>query len=212
MAKGILGRKLGMTQIFVGGEELIPVTVVQAGPCTVIQKKTRDTDGYDAIQIGFEETKPHRATRPSLGHFKKAGSVPLRILREIRVENSSDYEVGQVLKADMFQPGDRVDVIGVSKGKGFQGVMKRHGFGGGRASHGSMFHRRPGAIGAHEAPGKVFKGKKLAGQMGNRRVTVQNLQVVEVDPDRNLIMIRGALPGAKHGALMLRNAVKLGGK
>ncbi len=212
MAKGILGRKLGMTQVFVGGEELIPVTVVEAGPCTVIQKKTKDADGYDAIQIGFEEIKSHRATRPALGHFKKAGSGALRILREIRVENASDYEVGQVLKVDMFRPGDRVDVIGVSKGKGYQGVMKRHGFGGGRATHGSMFHRRPGAIGAHEAPGKVFKGKKLAGQMGNRRVTVQNLQVVEVDLDRNLIMIRGAVPGAKHGALMLRNAVKLGGK
>ena len=212
MAKGLLGRKLGMTQVFVGGEELIPVTVVEAGPCTVIQKKTKDADGYDAIQIGFEEVKSHRATRPALGHFKKAGSGALRILREIRVENASDYEVGQVLKVDMFRPGDRVDVIGVSKGKGYQGVMKRHGFGGGRASHGSMFHRRPGAIGAHEAPGKVFKGKKFPGQMGNRRVTVQNLQVVEVDLDRNLIMIRGAVPGAKHGALMLRNAVKLGGK
>lgn len=212
MAKGLLGRKLGMTQVFVGGEELIPVTVVEAGPCTVIQKKTRDTDGYDAIQIGFEEVKAHRVTRPALGHFKKAGSGPLRLLREIRVDNAADYEVGQVLKVDMFQPGDRVDVIGVSKGKGYQGVMKRHGFGGGRGSHGSMFHRRPGAIGAHESPGKVFKGKKLAGQMGHQRVTVQNLQVVEVDTDRNLIMIRGAVPGAKHGALMLRNAVKLGGK
>lgn len=212
MAKGLLGRKLGMTQVFVGGEELIPVTVVEAGPCTVLQKKTRDTDGYDAIQIGFEEVKAHRVTRPALGHFKKAGSGALRLLREIRVDNAADYEVGQVLKVDMFQPGDRVDVIGVSKGKGYQGVMKRHGFGGGRASHGSMFHRRPGAIGAHESPGKVFKGKKLPGQMGNRRVTVQNLQVVEVDTDRNLIMIRGAVPGAKHGALMLRNAVKLAGK
>ncbi len=212
MAKGILGRKLGMTQVFVGGEELIPVTVVEAGPCTVIQKKTRDADGYDAIQIGFEEVKAHRATRPALGHFKKAGAGAMRMLREIRVENADDYEVGQVLKVDMFRPGDRVDVIGVSKGKGFQGVMKRHGFGGGRASHGSMFHRRPGAISAHEAPGKVFKGKKFPGQMGNKRVTVQNLQVVEVDLDRNLIMIRGAVPGAKHGALMLRNAVKLGGK
>lgn len=212
MAKGLLGRKLGMTQVFVGGEELIPVTVVEAGPCTVIQKKTRDTDGYDAIQIGFEEVKAHRVTRPALGHFKKAGSGPLQLLREIRVDNAADYEVGQVLKVDMFQPGDRIDVIGVSKGKGYQGVMKRHGFGGGRGSHGSMFHRRPGAIGAHESPGKIFKGKRLAGQMGNRRVTVQNLQVVEVDADRNLIMIRGAVPGAKHGALMLRNAVKLGGK
>ncbi len=212
MAKGLIGRKLGMTQVFVGGEELIPVTVVQAGPCTVIQKRTRDVDGYDAIQIGFEEVKPHRANKPTLGHFKKASSTPLRILREIRVENVEEYEVGQVLKADLFSPGDRVDVVGVSKGKGYQGVMKRHGFGGGRATHGSMFHRRPGAISAHEAPGRVFKGKKFPGQMGNKRVTVQNLQVVDVDPERNIILIRGAVPGAKNGALMVRNAVKLGGR
>jgi len=212
MAKGLLGRKLGMTQVFVGGEELIPVTVVEAGPCTVVQKKTRETDGYDAIQIGFEDVKPHRATRPALGHFKKAGATPQRILREIRVENADEYEVGQVLKADLFSPGDRIDVIGVSKGKGYQGVMKRHGFGGGRRSHGSMFHRRPGAISAHEAPAKVFKGKKFPGQMGNKRVTIQNLQVVDVDPERNLILIRGAVPGAKHGPVMLRNAIKLGGK
>jgi len=212
MAKGLIGRKLGMTQVFVGGEELIPVTVVQAGPCTVIQKRTRDVDGYDAIQIGFEEVKPHRANKPTLGHFKKASSAPLRILREIRVENVEEYEVGQVLKADLFSPGDRVDVVGVSKGKGYQGVMKRHGFAGGRATHGSMFHRRPGAISAHEAPGRVFKGKKFPGQMGNKRVTVQNLQVVDVDPERNIILIRGAVPGAKNGALMVRNAVKLGGR
>ena len=212
MAKGLLGRKLGMTQVFVGGEELIPVTVVEAGPCTVVQKKTRATDGYDAIQIGFEDVKPHRATRPALGHFKKAGAAPQRILREIRVENADEYEIGQVLRADLFSPGDRIDVIGVSKGKGYQGVMRRHGFAGGRGSHGSMFHRRPGAISAHEAPGKVFKGKKFPGQMGNKRVTIQNLQVVDVDPERNLILIRGAVPGAKHGPLMLRNAVKLGGK
>lgn len=208
MAKGLIGRKLGMTQVFVGGEELIPVTVVQAGPCTVVQKKTLETDGYDAIQIGFAEVKAHRVNRPKMGHFKKAGAEPVRILREIRVEDASAYEVGQVINADIFKPGDRVDVTGVSRGKGFQGVMKRHGFGGGRASHGSMFHRKPGAIGAHEAPGRVFKGKKLAGQMGNKRVTVQNLQVVDVDPERNIILLRGAIPGSKNGAVILRNAVK----
>jgi large subunit ribosomal protein L3 len=212
MAKGIIGRKLGMTQVFVGGEDLIPVTVVQAGPCTVVQKKTRATDGYDAIQIGFGDVKAHRVNRPTLGHYKKTGAAPSRFLREIRVDNADEYEVGQVLGADIFKPGDRVDVVGVSKGKGFQGGMKRHGFGGGRATHGSMFHRSPGAISAHEWPARVFKGKKMAGQMGNTRVTVQNLQVVEVDAERNIILLRGAVPGAKNGTVVLSNAVKYGGK
>ncbi|MHB8765414.1 MAG: 50S ribosomal protein L3 [Deferrisomatales bacterium] len=212
MAKGLIGRKLGMTQVFVGGEEVIPVTVVEAGPCTVIQKKTRSTDGYDAIQIGFAEVKPQQATRPMVGHVRKAGASPVRILKEIRVENADDYQVGQVIKVDIFSPGDRVDVTGVSKGKGYQGVMKRHGFGGGRASHGSMFHRRPGAISAHTEPARVFKGKKMAGQMGNRPVTVQSIQVVDVDLERNLILLRGAVPGSKNGAVVLHNAVKYAGK
>ncbi len=213
MGKGLIGRKLGMTQVFMGGEELVPVTVVQAGPCTVVQKKTRETDGYDAIQLGFGEVKPHRVNRPMMGHFKKAGVSPTRVLKEFRVENVDEFEVGQVLKvSDVFKPGDFVDVTGYSKGRGFQGVMKRHGFGGGRASHGSMFHRAPGAIGAKEAPGRVFKGKKFPGRMGNRRVTVQNLQVVEVDPERNLILIKGAVPGAKNGTVILREAVKVSGK
>ncbi len=212
MAKGIIGTKLGMTQVFIGGEDLIPVTVVQAGPCTIVQKKTRDIDGYDAIQIGYGDVKPHRVSRPLLGHYKKSESAPTRVLKEIRVDNADEYEVGQVIRADIFQPGDRVDVTGISKGKGFQGVMKRHGFGGGRGSHGSMFHRAPGAISAHEQPGRVFKGKKLAGQMGDKRVTVQNLQVVEVDLEKNIILLRGAIPGAKNGPIMLRNAVKYAGK
>lgn len=212
MAKGIIGKKLGMSQVFVGGEELIPVTVVEAGPCTVIQKKTREADGYDAIQLGFSEVKPHRVKRPMMGHFKKADAVPVRVLKEIRVDNIDEYEVGQVVKADIFKPGDRVDVTGVTKGRGFQGVVKRHGFRGGRASHGSMFHRGPGAIGAKVAPGRVFKGKKFPGQMGNRRVTVQNLQVVDVDPERNLILLRGAVPGGKNGSVVLRDAVKYGEK
>lgn len=212
MAKGIIGRKLGMTQVFVGGEDLIPVTVVEAGPCTVVQKKTKDVDGYDAIQVGFGEVKPHRVTRPLLGHYKKSAAAPTRFLREFQVENIDEYEVGQVITADIFKPGDRVDVVGISKGKGFQGGMKRHGFGGGRATHGSMFHRAPGAISAHEWPAKVFKGKKMAGHLGSARVTVQNLQVVDVDPEKNIILLRGAVPGAKNGALVLRNAVKYGGK
>ena len=212
MAKGLIGRKLGMTQVFVGGEELIPVTVVEAGPCTVVQKKTQEADGYDAIQIGFGEVKPHRITQPELGHFKKAGAAPARFLKEIRVDDVDAYEVGQVLTAGLFKPGDRVDVTGISRGKGYQGVIKRHGFSGGRASHGSMFHRKPGAIGAAESPGHIFKGKKFPGQMGNKRVTVQNLQVVEVDLERNIIMLRGAVPGGKNGAVVLRNAVKYPGE
>jgi large subunit ribosomal protein L3 len=212
MAKGLIGRKLGMTQVFVGGEELIPVTVVEAGPCTVVQKKTQEADGYDAIQLGYGDVKPHRVNQPKLGHFKKAGVAPARVLKEIRVEDVDAYEVGQVLTAELFKPGDRVDVTGVSRGKGYQGVIKRHGFGGGPGGHGSMFHRKPGAIGAAEAPGRIFKGKKLPGQMGNKRVTVQNLQVVEVDLERNIIMLRGAVPGGKNGALVLRNAVKLAGE
>ncbi|NTU59872.1 MAG: 50S ribosomal protein L3 [Deltaproteobacteria bacterium] len=212
MAKGIVGKKLGMTQVFIGGEDLIPVTVVEAGPCTVIQKKTKDVDGYDAIQIGFGDVKAHRVGQPLLGHFKKSGAAPTRLLKEIRVDDVDAYEVGQVLTADIFKPGDRVDVTGVSKGKGYQGGMKRHGFGGGRATHGSMFHRHGGAISAHEWPARVFKGKKMAGQLGNTRVTVQNLQVVDVDPERNIILLRGAVPGAKNGALVLSNAVKYSGK
>ncbi|PLX41773.1 MAG: 50S ribosomal protein L3 [Deltaproteobacteria bacterium] len=208
MSKGIIGKKLGMTQVFAGGDELIPVTVIQAGPCKVVQKKTLDVDGYNAIQIGFGTAKAQRVNKPSAGHFRKAGIEAARMLRELRVENIDDYEVGQEIGADIFKPGDYVDITGTSKGKGFQGVIKRHGFGGGRATHGSEFHRAPGALGGHTFPGKVFKGQKLPGQMGSKRVTVQNLQVVDVDPVRNIILVRGAVPGAKNGAVMLRNAVK----
>ncbi|PLX42357.1 MAG: 50S ribosomal protein L3 [Deltaproteobacteria bacterium] len=208
MSKGIIGKKLGMTQVFAGGDELIPVTVIQAGPCKVVQKKTLDVDGYNAIQIGFGTAKAQRVNKPSAGHFKKAGIEVARMLRELRVENIDDYEVGQEIGADIFKPGDYVDITGTSKGKGFQGVIKRHGFGGGRATHGSEFHRAPGALGGHTFPGKVFKGQKLPGHMGSKRVTVQNLQVVDVDPVRNIILVRGAVPGAKNGAVMLRNAVK----
>lgn len=208
MSKGILGTKLGMTQVFAGGEELIPVTVIQAGPCKVVQKKTRETDGYEAIQIGYGEIRPVLLNKAKLGHIRAANVEPVRKLKEFRVDNAGEYEVGQELGASIFKPGDYVDVIGTTKGKGFQGVMKRHGFGGGRATHGSMFHRAPGAIGAHEWPGRVMKGQKLPGQHGNRRITVQNLQVVEVDVERNLLLVRGAVPGAKNGQLIIKNAVK----
>lgn len=208
MSKGILGTKLGMTQVFAGGEELIPVTVIQAGPCRVVQKKTVESDGYEAIQLGYGETRPHLIGKPELGHLRKANVGPLKILREFKVESAGEYEVGQELGAAIFKPGDYVDVTGTSKGKGFQGGMKRHGFSGGRATHGSMFHRAPGAISAHEYPARVFKGKKLPGQMGNKRVTVQNLQIVEVDAERNLIMVRGAVPGSNNGQVIVKNAVK----
>ncbi len=211
MSKGILGTKIGMTQVFAGGEELIPVTVIKAGPCRVVQKKTRETDGYDAIQIGYGEIRPVLLDKPRLGHIRKANVEPLRWLKEFKVDNPAEYEVGQEIGASIFKPGDFVDVTGTSKGKGFQGVMKRHGFGGGRATHGSMFHRAPGAISAHEYPGRVFKGKKLPGQHGNKRITVQNLQVVEVDTERNLIMVRGAVPGSRNGELIIKNAVKTPG-
>ncbi|TLN26544.1 50S ribosomal protein L3 [bacterium] len=208
MSKGIIGTKLGMTQVFAGGDELIPVTVIQAGPCKVVQKKTVDTDGYDAIQLGYHEIKAQRADKATIGHFRKAGVAPMRQLIEFRVADVNAYEVGQEVGAAIFKAGDYIDITGTSKGKGFQGVMKRHGFGGGRATHGSMFHRRGGAIGAHEWPGKIFKGQKMPGHDGARRVTVQNLQVVEVDAERNLIMVRGAVPGSKNGSLLIRNAVK----
>jgi large subunit ribosomal protein L3 len=209
MSKGIIGTKLGMTQVFAGGEELIPVTVIQAGPCQVVQKKTKETDGYDAIQIGFGDIKVQRLDKARMGHLRRAGVEPKRNLKEIRVGNVEEYEVGQEIRADIFKPGDLIDITGTSKGKGFAGVMKRHGFHGGPASHGSQFHRRVGAIGAHEWPGKVFKGQKMPGHHGDKKVTVQNLQVVEVDAESNLIMVRGAVPGGKNGQLVLKNAVKV---
>jgi large subunit ribosomal protein L3 len=209
MSKGIIGTKLGMTQVFAGGEELIPVTVIQAGPCQVVQKKTKETDGYDAIQIGFGDIKVQRLDKARMGHLRRAGVGPKRNLKEIRVGNVEEYEVGQEIRADIFKPGDLIDITGTSKGKGFAGVIKRHGFHGGPASHGSQFHRRVGAIGAHEWPGKVFKGQKMPGHYGDKKVTVQNLQVVEVDAETNLIMVRGAVPGCKNGQLVLKNAVKV---
>lgn len=211
MSKGIIGTKLGMTQVFAGGEELIPVTVIKAGPCKVVQKKTAASDGYDAIQVGFGEVRARLLDKPTMGHLRQAGVEPLRTLKEFRVENAGEFEVGQEIGAAIFKPGDYVDITGTSKGKGYQGVMKRHGFGGGRATHGSMFHRHPGAIGAHEWPGRVMKGQKLPGQHGNRRVTVQNLQVVEVDAERNLILVRGAVPGSRNGEVIVKNAVKTPG-
>ena len=209
MIKGILGKKLGMTQIFAGNGKRIPVTVVEAGPCVVLQKKTVATDGYNALQLGFGERKAHRTNKPEMGHFRKAGKGAFDSLREVRVKNVDEFNVGdEITCASIFAVGDIVDVIGTSKGKGFQGVIKRWNFAGGRATHGSMFHRGPGSIGCSAWPSKVFKGKKMAGQMGNARVTTQNLQVVEVRPEQNLVLVKGAIPGPKNGLVMIRKGIK----
>lgn len=209
MAKGILGRKVGMTQIFNEEGQLIPVTVIEAGPCYVVQKKTVENDGYNALQLGFMEKKESRVNKPLLGHFKKAQVKPLRYLREIRVDNIDDYQVGQEIRADIFSPGELVDVTGTSKGKGFAGGIKRHGFQRGPMAHGSKYHRRPGSLGA-KGPARVFKGRKLPGRMGGDRVTIQNLQVVKVDPENNLLVVKGAVPGPRGGLLIIKNAVKAG--
>ena len=207
MNKGLIGRKLGMTQVF-SIDGAIPVTAIEAGPCTVIQKKNKEKDGYDALQLGFGRKKAKNVTKPLQGHFKKADRGLFSVLREFRVESTDDYEVGNELKVDMFEVGDYVDVIGISKGRGFAGTVKRHGFGGGRKTHGSMFHRAPGSIGASADPSRVFKGKKLPGQMGNKRITVQNLQICSVRPEKNLLLIRGAIPGCTNGIVLIKNSIK----
>jgi large subunit ribosomal protein L3 len=198
---GILGTKLGMTQIFDEAGLAIPVTVVQAGPCRVTQIKTKQTDGYEAIQLGFNEVKAKALSKPELGHLAKSGEAPLRHLQEYRLDSAASYEVGQELKADTFEAGQVIDVIGTSIGKGFAGYQKRHNFARGPMSHGSKNHREPGSTGAGTTPGRVYPGKRMAGQLGNVRVTVKKLTVVRVDAERNLILIRGAVPG-KPGALL----------
>lgn len=203
--KGILGEKLGMTQIF-EDTRAVPVTVIKAGPCFVAQVKTRDSDGYDAVQVAFAEVSPNR---PMQGHFDAHGGKPGRHLVEIRTDDASSYTSGQELRADVFAAGELVDVVGVSRGRGFSGPMRRHGFGGLGASHGTeRKHRAPGSIGACATPSRVFKGTRMAGQHGHRRVTVLNLEVVQADPERNLLLIRGAVPGANGGLVMVRSAVK----
>ena len=205
--KGILGKKLGMTQIFEEDGTVVPVTVVQAGPCLVVQRKTSESDGYEAVQIGLvEEQRSRKVTQPMQGHFDKAGVSPTRRLMELRVEGDDPSKPGDQIKASIFEQDEYVDVIGTSKGKGFQGVIKRHGFGGGKASHGSMFHRAPGSIGQASYPSRVFPGVRLPGQMGNKRVTVKNLKVVMVNEEENLIYLKGAVPGARNSYIALRAA------
>jgi large subunit ribosomal protein L3 len=206
--KGIVGEKLGMTQIFVE-TRAVPVTVLKAGPCVVAQVRTHDADGYDAVQLAYGQTRPRDVNRPSQGHFDKAGSEPMRHLVELRTDDAPTYTTGQQVTVEIFAPGERVDVVGVSKGKGFSGVMKRHGFSGLRASHGvERKHRAPGSIGACATPSRVFKGMPMAGQAGNQRVTVLNLEVVQSDPERGLLLVRGAVPGPNGGLVMVRSAVK----
>jgi large subunit ribosomal protein L3 len=209
MVTGIIGRKVGMTQVFAKDGSVSPATVIKAGPCVVVQAKGVATDGYEAAQIGLVEDRPARVRKPLAGHYKKAGVPPTRVRREVALAKGDDpVKAGdQVLVNGLFTDGDRVDVIGVSRGKGFQGVMKRHNFSGGAATHGSMFHRAPGSIGASSFPSRVVKGMRAAGRMGGDRVTVRNLKVVQVDAENNLLVIHGAIPGAPGGYVVVRKAL-----
>ena len=202
MARGILGRKIGMTQLFVE-DRAVGATVIETKPCSIVQIKTVESDGYNALQLAYDEVKDSKVTRPMAGHFGKAGVAPHRHVFEVRVDNPEDYSVGDALNVDQFEEGDKIDIAGVSKGRGFQGVVKRWNFAGGPKTHGSHFHRRPGSVGNCVKPGRVIKGKKLPGQMGSRRITVRALQVLRVDPERNLLIVKGSTPGARGAILEL---------
>lgn len=206
MAGAILGKKIGMTQVWSDDDRLIPVTVVEAGPCVVSQVKTKQTDGYDAIQIAFGDIRANKVNKPMRGHFDRAGVDPRRHVAEVRLDDTPEFKNGDALTVEMFEAGAKVNVSGTSKGKGFAGVIKRHNFHGGRASHGSHFHRTTGAIGQASTPSRVFKGRKMPGRMGGESVTVRNLEVVRVDQEQNLLLIRGAVPGGKNAVLMIRSA------
>ena len=208
MIQTILGTKLGMTQIFDENNVLVPVTVVEAGPCPVIQVKTTETDGYNAVQLGYGATKEHRLSKADLGHLKKAGQEPLSRLSEVRLNQDPECKPGDVVTVEAFDEGQMVDVIGVTKGKGFQGVVKRFRVAGGPASHGSMFHRRIGSVGMRQTPGRVWKNQKMPGQMGSKRRTVQNLRIIKIDAEKNVLLVRGALPGSIGGTVVVRAAIK----
>jgi large subunit ribosomal protein L3 len=208
MMKGLIGTKLGMTQIFADDGRRIPVTVVKVGPCVVLQKKSVTQDGYNAIQIGFGEKKSYKATKALVGHCSAADKGVFRYLRELRLDKTDQYAVGDELGASVFGVGELVDVTGTSKGKGFQGVVKRWGFKGGRMSHGSCFHRAPGSIGTSATPSRVFKGTKMPGQLGNKRITTQRLQIVRIDVEENLLLIKGAIPGATNGLVLVKDSIK----
>ncbi len=208
MQKAILAKKIGMTQLFTEKGTLVPVTVLQAGPCVVVQKKTVENDGYSALQVGFGDVKPKRVTKPVKGHFDKAGVAPLKVLKELKLENADSYEVGSEIKADVFAAGDRIDVTGISKGKGFQGAIKRHGQHTGPMAHGSKYHRGLGSLSSATTPGKVKKGKKMPGHMGSVKVTIQNLSVVRADAEKNLLLVKGCVPGSKGTVLVVKESVK----
>ncbi|MBI4777406.1 50S ribosomal protein L3 [Candidatus Desantisbacteria bacterium] len=207
MAVGLLGRKIGMTQVFDAERRAIPVTVIKAGPCVVIQKKTKNIDGYDSIQVGFEDKPERLVSKPMMGHFKTKNISPKRNLREFRILGE-EYNVGDVLSVNLFKTGQFVNVIGTSKGKGFAGVIKRHGFSGGKDTHGSMFHRAPGSIGQSSQPSRTLKGTKLPGRMGNEQNTIKNLKVVMVDAEQGILLVKGAVPGPKGVLLTIKSSVK----
>ncbi|WP_317366613.1 50S ribosomal protein L3 [uncultured Tyzzerella sp.] len=208
MKKSIIAKKIGMTQIFAENGILIPVTVLEAGPCVVTQKKTIENDGYEAIQVGFGEVKEKKVNKPLKGHFDKAGVSATKLLKEFKLENVSEYELGALIKADIFAAGDKIDVSGVSKGKGFQGAIKRHNQHRGPMAHGSKYHRGVGSLSSATTPGKVKKGKKMPGHMGAENVTIQNLEVVRVDAEKNLLLVKGAVPGNKGSILVIKESVK----
>ena len=208
MVNALIGKKLGMSQLFSPDGEVTPVTVIQAGPCTVTQIKSVDSDGYNAVQLGFGERKPQRTKKPLLGHFKKSGKGPFAVVREVRVDDVGEFELGQEVSADIFQVGELVHVIGRSKGKGFAGTIKRWNFSRGPMSHGGMNKRAPGSIGCSATPARVIKGRKMPGQMGNRRETVKGLMVVDVRPEENIILIRGAVPGGRNGVVFIKKSGK----
>jgi large subunit ribosomal protein L3 len=207
--KAIVGRKLGMTQVWDGDNRVVPVTVLEVTPCRVVQIKTPTTDGYSALQVTVGTTNPAKLNKPEAGHFARAGVAPGTVLLELRLDDVSDYSVGQELTAEVFSAGDKVDAVGTSKGKGFTGVMKRHNFAGQKASHGAhLIHRAPGSIGQCATPARVFKGMRMAGHHGNERVTTMNLEVVQADPGKNVVLIKGSVPGPKGGTVIIRNAAK----
>ena len=208
MEKALIGKKIGMTQIFDEEGKVIPVTVIEVGPCTVTQIKTVEQDGYQGVQLGFGDVKERKLTKPQLGKFKKSKLTPKKYLREFRLDSIEGINVGDELKADVFSVGDKVDIQGTSKGKGFQGVIKRHGQSRGPMGHGSMYHRRPGSMGPTSTPGRVFPGKKLPGHMGSVTVTIQNLEVIKIDLDKNAILVKGSVPGAKGAILKIKSSVK----
>jgi large subunit ribosomal protein L3 len=208
MVNALIGKKLGMSQLFSPDGEVTPVTVIQAGPCTVTQIKSVESDGYNAVQLSFGEKKPQRTNKPLLGHFKKSGKGPFAVVREVRVDDVGEFELGQEVSADIFQVGELVHVVGRSKGKGFAGTIKRWNFSRGPMSHGGMNKRPPGSVGCSASPSRVIKGRKMPGQMGNRKVTVKGLMVVDVRPEENIILIRGAVPGGRNGVVFIKKSGK----